>query len=202
MPIKSTTTTEGGKTGKKKKSQENLQNTSKHKNIKCFSWITAVRVLSFAGSHSPFHFPKMPSNTVMISGPAMRAAQILIWFYSCVFLSSMFRAIRICVSSFVGALSDLLYIPQTQSLPSWSCGFNLQLYSWWEGLGFSSLVTLPLGFNCDFIFTSACGSSTGVCSWGCPGGLGFASGRARCGGGAAAWVAGFWQHQVLRGVGS
>ena len=64
------------------------------------------------------------------------------------------------------------------------------LYSWWEGFGSSSLATLPLGFSCGFISTSACGSSTGVCSCGCPGGLGFAPVRARCGGGAAAWVAG------------
>ena len=38
------------------------------------------------------------------------------------------------------------------------------LYSWWEGFGSSSLVTLPLGFNCGFISTSACGLFTGVCS--------------------------------------
>ena len=38
--------------------------------------------------------------------------------------------------------------------------------------------------------TSACGSSTGVCSWGCPGGLGFGPVRARCGSGAVAWVSG------------
>ena len=31
------------------------------------------------------------------------------------------------------------------------------LYSWWEGFGSSSLVTLPLGFNCGFISTSTCG---------------------------------------------
>ena len=36
------------------------------------------------------------------------------------------------------------------------------LYSWWEGFGSSSLATLPLGFNCDFISTSTCVSSTGV----------------------------------------
>ena len=35
------------------------------------------------------------------------------------------------------------------------------LYSQWEGFGSSSLVTLPLGFNCGFISTSACGSSLG-----------------------------------------
>ena len=63
------------------------------------------------------------------------------------------------------------------------------LYSWGEGLGSSSLPTLSLGFNCGCISTSAGGSSTEVCSRGCPGGLGFALVRARCGGGAAAWVA-------------
>ena len=64
------------------------------------------------------------------------------------------------------------------------------LYSWWEGFGSCSLTTLPLCFNCHFISASACQSYTGVCSLGCPGGLGFASVRARCGGGAATWVAG------------
>ena len=38
------------------------------------------------------------------------------------------------------------------------------LYSWWKGFGSSSLATLPLGFNCDFISISACRLSTGVCS--------------------------------------
>ena len=64
------------------------------------------------------------------------------------------------------------------------------LYSWWEGLGSSSLSTLPLSFNCSFISTSTHWSSTGVCSSGCPGGLRFAPMRARCGRGAAAWIAG------------
>ena len=35
------------------------------------------------------------------------------------------------------------------------------LYRWWEGWG-SSLVTLPLGFNCGFISTSSCGLFIGV----------------------------------------
>ena len=64
------------------------------------------------------------------------------------------------------------------------------LHSWWEGFGSSSLATLPLGFICGFISTSACGSSTGVCFWGCLAELGFSPVRARCGGGAAAWVSG------------
>ena len=64
------------------------------------------------------------------------------------------------------------------------------LYTWWEGFGSSFLATLPLGFNCGFISNSACRSSTKVCSWGCPGGLRSTPVRARCGGGAPAWVAG------------
>ena len=69
----------------------------------------------------------MPSNTVLISGPAVGAAQILTWSYSCVFLPPMSTAIRTSAFAFVGALNGLLYIPETQSLPSWLCGFNLQL---------------------------------------------------------------------------
>jgi len=64
------------------------------------------------------------------------------------------------------------------------------LYSWWEGFGSSSLATLPLGFNCGFISTSACESFIGVCSGGCTGGLESVPVRARCGGGAAVWIAG------------
>ena len=63
------------------------------------------------------------------------------------------------------------------------------LCSWWEGFGSSSLATLPLGFTCSFIFTSACGSSTGVCCWGCSGGFGSDTVGARCRGGTDAWVA-------------
>ena len=90
------------------------------------SWIAAVRVLSLTGSHSPPYLPRMPSNTVLTAGHAVRAAQILIWSYSCMFLPQMSTVIRASVFSFVGALNDLLYIPSTQRLLSWLCGFNLQ----------------------------------------------------------------------------
>ena len=66
MPTKLITTTEkGGKEKEKKKIQKNLQSKSKHKTNECFSWVTAVRVLSLVGNHSPPHLPKMPSNTVI-----------------------------------------------------------------------------------------------------------------------------------------
>ena len=73
--------------------------------------MTAVRVLSFAESHSPPHLPRMPSNTVLVSGPAVGAAQILIWSYSFVFLPPVSTALRTSAFSFVGTLNDLLYIP-------------------------------------------------------------------------------------------
>ena len=95
---------------KEKKIQKNLQNKSKHRNIKCFSWVTAVRVLSLAGCCSPPHLPRMPP-TLLISGPAVGAAQILIWSYPCGFLPPMSTAIRASVFSFVRVLNGLSYIP-------------------------------------------------------------------------------------------
>ena len=184
--IKSTTTTEGDK--KKRKIQKKLQNKSKHKNNKCFSWVTAVRVLSPAGSHSPPRLPRMPSNTADL--------------WTCCEGSSDSDLLLLCVLASSVQLSELvLFLLWELSMTFYifhrhrvclvdHMGLICSLYSWWEGLGSSSLATLPLVFNCDFISTSARGSSTGVCSWGCPGGLGFASLRARCGGGAAAGVAG------------
>jgi len=51
----------------------------KHKNNKWFSGVTAVRVLYLAGTHRPPHLPRMPSNAVLVSGPAVGLAQVLIW---------------------------------------------------------------------------------------------------------------------------
>ena len=76
-----------------------------------FSWNSAVSILSLAVSHSPPHLLRMPSNTVLVSGPAVEAAQILIWSYSGVFLPPTSTVIRTSVFSFVGALKVLLYIP-------------------------------------------------------------------------------------------
>jgi len=205
VSIKLTTTTGVVGLGGGKKIQKNLQNKWKYENNKYFSWVAAVRVLSLAESHSPLHLLRMPSNTVLISGPVLGAAQILIWSYSYLFLPPMSTAIRISVFSFVGALN----VPQknvSQCLNIFHrrrvclvdhVDLICSLYSWWEGLGSSSLATLPLSFNCGFIFTFACG----VCTWGCLGGLGFAPVRARSGGGEGSGLQGFWQHQVLRGVG-
>ena len=68
-------------------------------------------MIALTGSHSPPHLSRIPSNTVLISVPAVGAAQILIWSYSCVFLPPMSTAIRTSAFSFAGVLNVLLYIP-------------------------------------------------------------------------------------------
>ena len=84
----------------------------------------------------------MPSNTGLVSEPAVQAIQTLILFYFfCVFLPPMSTAIRTSAFSFVRICSVLFCISQTQILPSWSCGFNLQLVGRFCVLFFS---TLPL----------------------------------------------------------
>ena len=87
--------------------QKNIQNKSKNKNNKYFSCVTAVRVLSLTGSNIPRHLPRMPSNTVLFSGPAVGTVQILIWSSSCVFLPPMSTTIRASAFCFVGTLDGL-----------------------------------------------------------------------------------------------
>jgi len=96
--------------GKGKNIQKYLQNRSKNNN-KGFSWVTAVRVFSHSGNHSSPYLPRMPSNTVLISGPSVEAAQILIWSCSCVFSPPMSTAIRVSAFSFVEASNGPAYIP-------------------------------------------------------------------------------------------
>ena len=131
------------------------------------------------------HLPRMPSNTVLISGPAVGAVQILIRSCSYVFLPPIYTAIKTSAFSFVGALNGLLYSPLTKSLPSWLCEFNLQFVQLVGRFWIFFLSHTAPGFQLWFYFHLWL--STGVCSWGCPGGLGFAPVRARClRGGAAA----------------
>ena len=126
--------------------------------------------LSLSGSHSPPHLLSPPTLCWSLdllwgqlrfwSGPTLvysclqcpqlsELVHFLLWEFSMSFY--IFHRCRVWLVDHV----DLIFI----------------LYSWWEGFGFSSLATLTLGFKCGFISTSTCGSSTGICSWGCPGGL-------------------------------
>ena len=106
MPVKSTATTEGEEKGKKSKG---IYRTSRNiRIINVFLESLLSRVLSLAGSHSPAHLPRMPSNTVLVSGPAVGAAQILVWSCSCVFLPPVSTAMRASASPLAGALRGLL----------------------------------------------------------------------------------------------
>ena len=93
-------------------------------------------------SHSPPHLPRMPSNTGLISGPAVGAAQILIWSYSCVFLPPSPQLAEL-VRSLLWELSVTFYIFHRHSLPSDRVDLICCLCSWWEGSGSSSLATHP-----------------------------------------------------------
>ena len=106
--LKKPTTTARGK--KRKKSRCNFR-TNQNIKIIMFSWNSAVSILSLDVSHSPPHLLRMPSNTGLVSGPAVGAAQTLIGSCSCVFLPPMSTASRATVFSFVGILTVLLYIP-------------------------------------------------------------------------------------------
>ena len=187
----------GGRKGKKSK----LFYRTKHKNNKCFSWVSAVRVLSLAGSHSPPHLPRMPSSTVLISGPALGAAQIPVWSYSCVFVPPMSTAIWTSAFSFVGALHGFYIFHRHRDCLVDCVDLICSLYGWWEGLGSSSLATLPLGFFCGFISTSACGSTSGVCSEAALEDLGLPLWGPGVEVVQLLGSQGFWQHQVLRGAG-
>ena len=77
----------------------------------------------------------MPSNTRLVSGPAVGAAQTLIWFFFCVFLPPMLTAVRSSVFSFVG--TPIVFYTFHRH---WVYLFDhvdliCSLYSWWEGLG-------------------------------------------------------------------
>jgi len=91
------------------------------------------------------------SNTVLICGPVVGAAQILIWSYSCVFLSPMSTAIR--TSAFLlWELSMSFYIFHRHRV----CLVDhvdliCSLYSWWEVFGSSLKFTAP-GFQLWFNF--------------------------------------------------
>ena len=67
MPIKSTTTTEGQGEGKRKKSKIIYRTRQKIRIINVFLE-SLLSESSLAGSHSPPHLPRRPSNTVLISG--------------------------------------------------------------------------------------------------------------------------------------
>ena len=172
------------------KIQKNLQNKSKNKNNKCFlshcyqspfprwesqSTLPPLDTLKhFAdlwtcfGGNSDYNLSPTPMCSCLQCPQLSELVDFPLWELSMTFY--IFHRPRVCLVDHM----DLI----------------CSLYRCLEGFGSSSLATLPLGFNYGFISTTTCALSTGVCSWGYPAGLGSASVRARCGGGAAGWVSG------------
>ena len=64
----------------------------------------------------------------------------------------MSTAIRTSAFCFAGALNELLYIPQTQCLPSWSCGLNLQFVQLVGGFWVFFLSHIAPGLQLWFYF--------------------------------------------------
>jgi len=161
VPIKLTTTTEGGKEGRKwkKKIQKNLQNRSKHR---CFSKINVFHVSLLSES-----FPMLG---VTVHPTLFGWPPTLCWS-----LDLLWRQLRF--NSGPTPVCSCLQCPQLSELVSfilWELSMTFyifhrhrvclvdhtdliySLYSRWEGFGSSSLTTLSLDFNCRFISTSAC----------------------------------------------
>ena len=99
VPIKSTTTTEVERKEKKKRKEKSKRIYRTSQKIRIISvFLESLPSESFPSlGVSPPYLPMMPSNTVLISGPAVEAAQILIWSYSvcsclqCLQLSELVR---------------------------------------------------------------------------------------------------------------
>ena len=152
MPLKSTSAAEVGR--RKEKSKRNYRSQS-------------IRIINvFLESLLSGSFPSLGVTvhltllgylpTLLVSGPAVGAGQILIWssVYSCLLCPQLsefvcFLLWELSVSFYIFRRCRVCLVDRVD--------FICSLHSWWEGFGSSSLATLPLGFICGFISTSACG---------------------------------------------
>ena len=177
--IKWTTTTEGmGKGRKKKKKSKRIYRTSQ-KTINVF--LESLLWESFPSLRITVRLTSLGGGSL----PAVGAAQILICSHSCM---SCLQGPQLSelVHFLLWELSMDFYIFHRHRV----CLVDrvdlfCNLYNWWEFWVFFLSHTAP-EFQLWFYFHLY----MLVCSWGCPGGLGFAPVRASYGGGAAAWVAG------------
>ena len=115
-----------------------------------------------AGSHSPPHLPRMPSNTVLISGPA--GGQLRVWpgpapTCSCPQCPQPAELVHFLLRAF----SVPFMFPQTQRPPRSSCGFNLQPVQLVGRFGVFFLSHTAPGFQLWFYFH--------LCMWVVPWGL-------------------------------
>ena len=163
MPIKLITTTEGGKRKRKKKkiSKRIYRTTQKIRIVNVF--LESLLSESFPTLGVTVHLTSLGCPpTLCWSLYLLWEAQILILSYSCVFFLQCPKLSEL-VRFLLWELSMAFYIFHRHKVcPVDHVDLICSLYSCFESFGSSSLATLPLGFNCGFISTSASGSPTGV----------------------------------------
>ena len=148
--------------------------------------LSCQSILPLTGNHSPPHLPRMPSNSALVSRPAVGAAQTLTWPHSCMFLPPKCTAARAKMFSLAGTLSLFVYSRHGVCRVG---GVDLvrSLASWWEALPSPSVATPPLGpAALSPAPPPACLHGSLLLRF--PGAPGSAPARAERGGGAAAWV--------------
>ena len=117
----------GGRREREKNIQNNLQNKFKRKNNKYVSWVTALRVPSLTGSHSPPYLLRMPDAHLWTCyGGSLHSKLVLLL---CVLASNVHSYQNYWVFFFflLWEFSMTLCIFLRHSLPSWLCRFHLQL---------------------------------------------------------------------------
>ena len=145
----------------------------------------------------------MSSNTVLNSGPAVGAAQSVIWSYSSVFLPPMSTAVRASAFSFVRALNALFIFHRHRVCLVDHVDLICSLYKLVGRFRVFFLSYSAPGFQLWFYFhLCIC-----VIHWGLLLRLPWRTWVCRYEGQVWRWCScfgsqGFWQHQVLRGVGS
>ena len=106
--------------------------------------LSCQSILPLTGNLSPPHLPRMPSNSALVSRPAVGAAQTLTWPHPCMFLPPKCTAARAKMFSLAGTLSLFVYSRHGVCRVG---GVDLvrSLASWWEALPSPSVATPPLG---------------------------------------------------------
>ena len=104
----------------RRKKPKRIYRTSQKIRIINISLESLLSVLSRAANHSPPHLTRMPSNIVLISGPAVGAAQTLIWFCSCVFLPPVSTPAR-TIAFFVCGNTQCPFPLWESQMPSNNC---------------------------------------------------------------------------------
>lgn len=139
--------------GKKEKKSRRIYRTSQNIRIKIFLELLQSQYFPSLGVTVHLTSSKCPPTLCWSLDLLWGDAQILIWHSVCSCLQC--PQLSELVRFLLWELSVSLYIFHRHRVCLIVCVGLISLYSWLEGFESSSLVTLPLAFNCGFISTSA-----------------------------------------------